>query len=603
MSPWKVISSLFTSRDRVKLGVLVLLLVISGLLEILGIGLLYPYAVILQDPSKVTASRYLGPAYQSVAFLSDRSFALVLSVILLAIFCIKAMLTLWLSDFQVRFIYSKHSQLAHDLLAQYLNRPYAFFLSANTATLIGNLTTSLNQVFGHVIQAALSLLAECIVLVGLLAILTFLSPVVTLVGMFFVGGLSLLFIKVAKSRFNLYAKEGDIRWKSMIRTVNEAISSVKELQVLGRTQFFVDKFERESERFVWAFGRNTVLSQLPKVTLETGAVAALVLVAVLAVLFEESTKELFALLAVFALATIRIVPSANRMLRAWNDIAFNRPAIDTIGELVSTLPAWNRIQARSSLTHAGGLRLRRNMSISIKAFSYPNSGSFSIRNINLNIGKGQTVAFIGQSGSGKTTLIDLMLGLFPEFDGQILVDGHDIRQDVGAWRKSIGYISQNLYMTDDTIAHNVAFGVCDEDIETERLGVAISLAGLDLVVQSQPAGLDTLIGDRGIRLSGGERQRIAIARALYHDPDLLILDEATSALDNATERQIVDSILALSPAKTVIMIAHRLSTVKRCDMVYLMQDGTIIDRGSFDEVSRRHPGLVDGLNDVALAAE
>ena len=211
-----------------------------------------------------------------------------------------------------------------------------------------------------------------------------------------------------------------------------------------------------------------------------------------------------------------------------------------------------------------------------------------LRAASIKVRAGERIAIVGASGSGKTTLIDLILGLFPEFHGEIAVDGYDIRNHLAAWRRRIGYIPQNIYLRDDTITRNVAFGVPDRDIDIKQVRRAVNLAGLDHVVREQPDGLETIVGDRGIRLSGGERQRIGIARALYHDPDLLVLDEATSALDNETERQIVDSILGLSPAKTVVIIAHRLSTVRHCDDVFLMHDGQIIDHGPLAQITERH---------------
>jgi ABC-type multidrug transport system fused ATPase/permease subunit len=574
-------------------------MVMGGLLEVFGIGLLYPYIAILQDPSKITTNHYTDAIYRYLAFTSSQSFSVFLSVFLLAIFCSKAVFAIWMSDFQVRFIYGKHSQVARDLLTQYLKQPYSFFLSTNTSILIGNVTTSLNQVFAGAVQAVLATVSEFIVLAGLLVVLALLSPAVTMVGLALVGGVSILFIRSVKSRVARYGTESDIHWKAMIRTVNEAVSSAKEIKVLGRAQFFVDQFTYESDKFLWAYGRNTILSQLPRVTLETGAVAVLILVAMVAILYQRSQEGLFAILAIFALATVRLVPSANRILRAWNDIIYNLPAIEMVGRLVATLAAPEQLP--DAEVQGTKLPLHRAMSISIKSFSYPANPNFSLRNIELTINKGQTVAFIGHSGSGKTTLVDLILGLFPQFEGEILVDGCDIKKDIMAWRRSIGYIAQSLYMSDDTIARNVAFGVPADDIDINKLARAIKLAGLDPVIQSQPAGLNTVIGDRGIRLSGGERQRIGIARALYHDPELLILDEATSALDNETERQIVDSILGLSPAKTIIMIAHRLTTVKHCDVVYLIRDGLISDHGSFREVSERNSGLTGEFSDSTLA--
>jgi ABC-type multidrug transport system fused ATPase/permease subunit len=239
------------------------------------------------------------------------------------------------------------------------------------------------------------------------------------------------------------------------------------------------------------------------------------------------------------------------------------------------------------------LHLRESLAVSIKSFAYPTNPHFALADIDLTILRGQTVGLIGQSGSGKTTLVDLILGLFPEFEGSITVDGRDIRENLAAWRRQIGYIPQSIYLRDDTIVRNVAFGISDSQIDMGAVERSIHLAGLDPVIRTQCDGVATLVGDRGIRLSGGERQRIGIARALYHEPELLVLDEATSALDNETERQIVDSILGLGLSKTVIVIAHRLSTVENCDLVYLMRSGRIVDHGPFSKIIERSPALVN----------
>jgi ABC-type bacteriocin/lantibiotic exporter with double-glycine peptidase domain len=588
MSSMRSLNSLFTRSERLTFGVLVLLMILSGLLEVFGIGLLFPYVTILQNPDKITENTYLSALYRGLGFKSDRSFLIAMSGGLLTVFLAKGVFSLWTTNFQLRFINAKRSQLGQTLLARYLSRPYAFFLSANTSTLIGNLTTTLGNLCGGVMQSTLSLIAEAIVLVGLLIFLICISPGFSLLAIVFFGLFSITFFRLVKSYLARYSVENDQSWKAIIRVVNEGLSAVKEVQVMGRQQFFIDAYGRESRIYAWTLRRYTILVQLPRIALEAGAVAGMVLFAVFAILGGGFEKESFSVLAVFAVATIRIVPSTQRILQAINAISFFRPAIDIIAEGV----AGNVERADDRQKGGPELRFRRTLSISIKSFSYSANQNFCLKDINFVIQRGQTVAFIGRSGSGKTTLIDLILGLFPEFGGEIKVDGCDIRENISAWQRRIGYIPQSLYLRDDTIMRNVAFGVPDRDINKQQVQRAVNLAGLDQVIQSQPAGLETVVGDRGIRLSGGERQRIGIARALYHDPDLLVLDEATSALDNETERQIVESIVGLSPAKTVIIIAHRLSTVRNCDDVFLMRDGRIIDQGPFVQISERHPEFV-----------
>jgi ABC-type bacteriocin/lantibiotic exporter with double-glycine peptidase domain len=586
---------IFTRKDLATLFLLTSLMVFSGLLEVFGIGMLFPYVSMLQDPSTISRMRYVSAIYRNLAFESQRSFLIAISVFLLLTFCVKGFLALWVTNLQSRFARLKLADLGRTLLSKYLHRSYGFFLSANTSVLIGNLTTSLSQLCVGVIQSALSLASEVIVAVGLVAVLVFLNPVFSLSALLFIGGLSVLLKRVIRERIAHHANANELHWKAMIRTVNESLSSAKEVKVLGCQQYFVDTYSMEVEQYSRAQQHYNVLAQFPRVALETGAVAGMVIFALFAMLGGAFGPNLFAVLAVFSIATVRIVPSATRILQAWNAISFYRPSMDVIATGLSDLDAY------AGDTSAGvrrpplisSLHLRDSLTLSIKFFAYPTNPHFTLADIDLTILRGQTVGLIGQSGSGKTTLVDLVLGLFPEFDGSIMVDGHDIRENLVFWRKQIGYIPQNIYLRDDTIVRNVAFGVPDSQIDMRAVERAIHLAGLESVIRTQRDGVQTLVGDRGIRLSGGERQRIGIARALYHEPELLILDEATSALDNETERQIVDSILGLGQAKTVIVIAHRLSTVENCDIVYLMRSGRIIDSGPFSKIIERSPALVN----------
>ncbi|MEO8198253.1 MAG: ABC transporter ATP-binding protein, partial [Thermoanaerobaculia bacterium] len=338
-----------------------------------------------------------------------------------------------------------------------------------------------------------------------------------------------------------------------------------------------------------AVRRNAVLALVPRAILETAAVAGMVLVSLFAVISGRFQEELFPLLAVLAVATVRLVPSANRILQSWNGIRFHEPAIKIISAALLGTKARPEPRSRGDL----GACLKERLSIRVERFAYQGGGEFGLRDVHIEIGRGESVALIGRSGSGKTTLVDLILGLFPDFEGEIKADGIDIRSLGDGWHRRIGYIPQSIYLSDDTVVRNVAFGVPEEEISLAQVKRALKLAGLEHVVEALPEGLETVVGDDGIRLSGGERQRIGIARALYHDPDLLVLDEATSALDNETEHKIVDAILGLTPAKTIIVVAHRLGTVGKCDCVYLMSEGQVIDSGGFERLAARHPEFVN----------
>lgn len=579
---------LFTPRDRVKLAGLVCLIVLNGMLEVFGIGLLLPYVALLQEPSRIAENRYVGALDRWVGLQSAHAFLIAISAGLLVLFVMKGVFGIWVQSTQVRFVYARQSEFGQRLLKGYLERPYEFFLAVNTSNLIGNLTTSLNQFCGGVIQSLLTLLSELVVIAGLLAFLLFFSPLISIVAIVFISLFSFGFIRAVRARISRYAAENDVRWKAALRVINESVVAAKDVQIFGRAAFFVNAYGREMSAFAVAASRYNVLVLLPRTMMETIAATGMILLVIFAILTGHDTKDMFALLAVFAVATIRIVPSANRIVQAWHAISFQRPAVDVVRSGLVAAAAQH--EAPEDPVH--DRPLREGITIRIKEFAYPTNPLFRLRDIDVEIGQGQTVAFIGHSGSGKTTLIDLLLGFYPNFKGEITVDGKDIRAAMLAWRRRVGYIPQTIFLLDDTIARNIAFGLPEQAIAMSRVRQAVALAGLEKVVSAQADGLNTVVGDRGIRLSGGERQRIGIARALYNDPDLVVMDEATSALDNEIERQIVGSILGLSPAKTVIVIAHRLTTVRYCDVVFLMSGGRIVDRGPFDEIAQRHPDFV-----------
>jgi ATP-binding cassette, subfamily B, bacterial PglK len=601
---------LLNSQEYRTVCLLVLLMVISGFLDILGLGLVFPYITVLQDPEKLSSVQYFGVFQKWSASLSNDEIYVGLSVGLVAVFAFKGLFTLLLSRYQVRFVYTLQTRLGQEMFERYLGRPYSFFLVANASTLTTNLTRSINELCTGVIQTVLTILAEAITLTSVVAFLLYLSPIASSLAIVFVVSLAALFIFLVKPKIARSGADADLRWKGMLRIANEAINSIKEIQVAGRQEFFANIYGSHARYYVGAIARYTLYSQVPRVTLETGAIVAMVLFVLLALLLGYFQQGLFAALAVVAFATVRLVPSANRIMQAGHALSFYRPAVDSvvdalsreIGEVPATADRSRSESPGSVLPMRGGTHFEQSIAVSIRSFAYPGNRNFRLKNINLEVKKGERVAFIGHSGSGKTTLVDILLGLFTDYDGEVLVDGHNTRANLSAWRRQIGYIPQNLYLLDDTIARNVAFAIPDAQIDMESVKRVISLAGLREFVDSLANGLDTIVGDRGIRLSGGERQRIGIARALYHDPALLVLDEATSALDAQTERHIVDSILGLGPTKTIIAIAHRLNTVARCDRVYVMRGGRLVDQGEFTEVIARNPQLA-GAGDEHVTIE
>ena len=598
---------LLNSQEYRTVLLLVFLMVLSGFLDILGLGLVFPYITVLQRSETIASASHFVVFHKWMESVSNAQVYVGLSVGLVFVFVVKGFFTLWLSRYQVRFVYTLQSRLGQEMFEHYLYLPYSFFLAANASTLTANLTRSISELCNGVIQAALTIFAEIITLTSVAAFLLYLSPIASSMAFAFVLSLAALFIFLIKPKIALSGSDADLRWKGMLRVANEAINSIKEIQMVGRQGFFATVYGNHARNYVHAVARYTLYSQVPRAALETGAIVGMVLFVLFALLLGKLQQGLLAELAVVAFATVRVIPSANRIMQAGHALSFYHPAVDTVVGALCREPEMHlmascaRSEPSTSVLPAPGRSpLQRSITVSLRSFAYSTNGNFRLQNINLEIGKGERVAFIGHSGSGKTTLVDIILGLFSDYDGEVLVDGRDIRANVPSWQKQIGYIPQNLYLLDDTVTRNVAFAIPDTKINLDGVKRAVALAGLADFIGSLHAGLDTVVGDRGIRLSGGERQRIGIARALYHDPALLVLDEATSALDNETERRIVNSIVGLGSTKTIIAVAHRLSTVAHCDRVYVMSGGRIVDRGTFTEVMARTPGLTGAGHNEAV---
>src|SRR5216683_2245267 len=391
---------LFTVAERAKLGVLVVLIVTGGFLEVFGVGILFPYVSVLQDPSRIAHMNYVGTLYQWLNLNSDQTFIVGMSIGLLALFCFKALFTIFLANYQLKLVNDIQTQLGQRLMARYLGSPYEFFLSSNTATLIGNLTTSVVQLSSGVILSSLLLTAELVSFLGLLAFLVWLSPAFSLIAFIFATAMASAFLGVFRTRVAHYAKENDVRWKAMIRRVNEALNGVKEIKILGRGQYFVGAYSREFRALAFALRRYSVLSQVPRVALETSAVAMLVAFAVFTIASDRATADFFPILAVFAAATVRIVPNVNRIIQAWNSISFQKPAIAIVVSGLGGVPE----KDERACEPVAALPLRRNLELSVKSFAHSGNQHFHLQDIELRIERGEKIAIIGHSGSGKSTL-------------------------------------------------------------------------------------------------------------------------------------------------------------------------------------------------------
>jgi ATP-binding cassette subfamily C protein len=422
----------------------------------------------------------------------------------------------------------------------------------------------------------ISLISECLVVLALFALIFLVDAntagLLTALG----GALVYAFYRIFRGRMLQIGTQLQDSSGKMIQYAQEGLGGVKEIKVMGREAFFEDGFALHVERYARALRRAQVIHNFPMHFLETLFVASFAGLLIFLTVTHKATNA-FPLMGVYAAAAFRLIPSLSRIMTATNRIKQSN------NSLMLVVTELSRPRAEASAPPAGSLSFTNGIRVSGLHYQYPGSDTDTLKNISLDISQGEMIGFVGRSGSGKTTLIDCLLGLLEPTRGAVLVDGIDIRENLPQWRRQVGYIPQNIFLTDDSLRKNIALGLDAELIDEDRLWRALEAAQLADFVRELPAGLETTIGERGVRLSGGQRQRIGIARAMYHDPAVLILDEATSALDNETEKAIVETLGGLKREKTILVIAHRMTTIENCDRVFVLQGGEFVASNAFVE--------------------
>ena len=545
-------------------------MIIGAAFEVVGIGLVIPLIDIISD-SDNRVTEYLGSAFPS---LSSQNIVL-LSVTLFAIFyVVKGIYLSGLAWLNGRFSWAVKADVSNTLMEGYLKVPYEFHLQKNSAQLIRNLTTESSQLVSYVLTPLLTLVTECAVIIAVSIFLITIEPTGTIVVLAVLVVLSFSFQRVLGS---YVAKLGRIRQHAdgmLIQRSQEALSGIKDVKVLGKELHFINQFRMNNLTSSSVSAKQYVVNQIPRMYLETIGVLVFSILIVLLIVKGEALRQVIPTLGVFALAAFRLLPSANRLLSAINSLRFADAVIVSLNDqlkaialTVSSAPRVNNNMARSAF--------ERSIDIDNLCYQYPGAHELALSDIKLTIVKGESMGVIGKSGAGKSTLSDIILGLLKPSAGAIYVDGVDIYEDIKSWQSLIGYVQQDIYLLDDSIRSNIAFGELADEIDANRINDAIAEAQLDEFVASLPEGIDTHLGERGVRLSGGQKQRIGIARALYRNTPILVFDEATSALDNETEAEIVSAIKKFKGVRTTIVIAHRLSTIEHCDRVIELKKGRI----------------------------
>lgn len=589
----KKINMLLDHTQRVRMVFLVILMLISAFLETLGIALIVPIMSVIVDPVSISQNKYhMGDLYNALHFSSTTDFAVFMMIGLVLVFVVKNIILFLSNKAQLKFIYTNQFDTSNRMMINFMMRPYEYYLGADTSVIQRNITSDINNVYA-LILILLQLLSEIIVFIGLVAVLLVadakmtmtIAAILILVLVIIRYVIKPIMLKAGKDNQNYYS--GLYKW------INQAVTGIKEIKVANKESYFINEYAKCGEGYVRAVQKYNLYNSSPRLLIETVCIASLVFYMMFEMLGGETQlSEMISQVSVLAAAAARLLPSANRINNYTTSIAYLEPFLDNVSDNLQQEIHDKNISYRAEdykkKVTVEKLPVKKAIEMKNITYRYPNTDTLIFDDANVTFPVGRSIGIVGTSGAGKTTIIDICLGLLHPEKGVVLADGVDIQTNYRGWLRNIGYIPQTIFMLDGSIRKNVAFGVPDEDIDNEKVWNALREAQLDEHVRSLPDGLDTEIGERGIRLSGGQRQRIGIARALYEDPEVLVLDEATSALDGETEAAIMDSINRLHGRKTLIIIAHRLTTIAGCDMIFRVKDGKIVrDDGAVQDVKGR----------------
>lgn len=572
---YKKLSYIFSKRDKYKIALLLCIMVAGSFLELLGVAVFQPFVNIIMMPGSIQENPYLARIYQMFGCSTTESFLTVVALGIIVIYVVKNVY-LWVEqNLILKFTYGVQQKLSTRLLTTYLAEPYTFHLNKNIAELQRSMQED-TGLFTQVLMHTLQLIAEVVVCVVLGIYLFSVSNSITVV---IVGLLILcvvLFTKLTKRFTEELGKESQLYKGKLYQWVNQSLGGVKEVKVLNREDFFISSYRDYYTLYIKGVRINRLLSISPKYMVEAVCMTGLLIAIILKLNFGHGELDTFIpQLATFAVAAFRLLPSVGRINEHVNNILYAVPSVDLI---YGDLKGIEDYQESKGEEEGKEWSFEHGITAKHITYAYPNTDTNVLEDANCVIPKGKTVAFIGSSGAGKTTMADIILGLLAPQRGKILVDDIDVFKNLTMWHHQIGYIPQVIYLSDDTIRNNIAFGIHEDQIDEEAVRTALKKAQLAEFVDTLPDGLDTIVGDRGVRLSGGQRQRIGIARALYHDPEILVLDEATSALDNETETAVMEAIESLQGSKTMIIIAHRLTTIQNADIIYEVGDGKVTER-------------------------
>ena len=579
---YRKVLDLLTPDERRRAYLLMVLILIEGAVQMVGVASILPFLAVLANPGVVETNSWLNGLYVWLGFGSPHRFLIFLGVAIFFIVFFGLLFRTFCQHVVYRFVFLRGYTIAGRLLAGYLGQPYAWFLNKHSAELGANILAEVGKVVGAALMPAMRLVSQGVVTLALIGLLVAVQPKAALVLALMLGGTYGLIYAVVRRRLHAIGEARHAANLRRFQVAGDALGGIKDVKILGLEETYLIRFQAPALAVARYDSEAAALGEVPRYLLEAiGFGGMLLFVIVMLASGEGSLGAVLPIIGVYAFAGLRLFPSLQQLYAAFTALRFARPTLDRLHA--------DLVEARGGPGIPAGpppapLRLRDRLELAGVEFAYPRATRPALRGVDMTVAARTTVGLVGGTGAGKTTAVDVILGLLEPQTGGLRVDGVPVTAaNRRAWQRAIGYVPQQIFLTDESIAANIAFGLPAEAIDRAAVERAARVAELhDFVTAELPQGYDTPVGERGVRLSGGQRQRIGIARALYHDPDVLILDEATSALDNLTEKAVMDAVHNLGHAKTIVLIAHRLSTVRACDTIFMMEQGRVVAQGSYD---------------------
>ncbi len=575
----KKLNVLLDKKQKKTMAGLVVLMIAGAALQTAGVSMILPVVSLVMDKEALYEEGLLHDMFMLVGGGSEVRFTIIVMLALIGVFIVKNLFLYYQQKVTFAFVYTNQFRTSERMMKNYLRRGYEFFLNADTAVVQRTITSDVNNMYA-LILALLQLLSDIIVFVFLVTFCFLQDPIMTILVAGVLLVLLLLIKNVLKPILRKAGEDNQNYYSGLFKWISQTVQGIKEVKIACKEQYFVTEYVKCGKGYVEAVQKYSLYNNIPKLLIETVCVMSMMGYMIFMTVTGVSSEDMVTTLTAFAAAALVLLPCVNRVNNQINNISYFEPFFMGVSDNLQNEISSEKTDMTFATDNDEKLTIEDKIEMKGIVYAYPNTDKLIFDKADMMIPAGASVGIVGTSGAGKSTVVDILLGLLEMQEGRILADGVDVKEKYRAWLKNVGYIPQMIFMLDASIRKNVAFGVSDDKIDEERLWEALKEARLDEFIKTLPDGLETGIGERGIRLSGGQRQRIGIARALYNNPEVLILDEATSALDNDTEAAIMESINRLQGKKTLIIIAHRLQTIEKCDVVYRVENGkAVVERG------------------------